>query len=226
MNWSGGKDSALALHKILQANEFEVKYLLTSVNAHWQRISMHGVRRELLKKQAEAVGIELVEILLPEMPSMEIYENELNETLDFLVERGVTHSIFGDIFLRDLREYRERQLQSKNLTAVFPLWQTPTGELIKEFIALDFKAVTVCVDTGVLDESFCGRTIDEKFVADLPDAVDVCGENGEFHSFVYDAPFFKRKVEIEIGETIFREYEARENANWNNRFYYCDLLPK
>lgn len=226
MNWSGGKDSALALYKILDEGAFDVKYLLTSVNSHWQRISMHGVRRELLHLQAEAIGIELIEILLPEMPSMEVYENELNRTLDFLIENGITHSIFGDIFLQDLREYREKQLHSKNLKGVFPLWQIQTPDLINEFIELEFKAVTVCVDAAKLDENFCGRLIDKSFVADLPEGVDVCGENGEFHSFVYEAPFFRQTVEIMLGETVFREYKSEAGANWNNSFYYCDLLPK
>jgi uncharacterized protein (TIGR00290 family) len=226
MNWSGGKDSALALYKILQKGEMDVNFLLTFINSRWQRVSMHGVRRELLKKQAEAIGIELVEVFLPETPSMEVYENELNKTLDFLIENDITHSIFGDIFLQDLREYREKQMQNKNLEAVFPLWKIPTEELIKEFINLDFKAVTVCVDASKLDKNFCGRSIDQKFISDLPATVDVCGENGEFHSFVYDAPFFRKKIEIEIGETAFREYEKAAGANWNNRFYYCDLLAK
>ena len=226
MNWSGGKDSAFALYKILQKGEFDVKFLLTTVNSHWQRISMHGVRRELLKKQAETIGIELIEIFLPESPSMEIYENELNKTLDFLLENEITHSIFGDIFLQDLREYRELQLKKRNLAAVFPLWQIPTAQLINEFIDLNFKAVTVCVDAAKLGQNFCGRLIDKDFIACLPADVDVCGENGEFHSFVYDAPFFRQKIKIEIGEIVFREYQSEAEANWSNRFYYCDLLAK
>lgn len=226
MNWSGGKDSALALHKILEQNEFDVKFLLTSVNRHWQRISMHGVRRELLHRQAAMIGIELIELLLPEMPSMEVYETELNKTLDLLIENGVTHSIFGDIFLADLRAYRETQLSAKNLTAVFPLWEIPTRDLIAEFIALDFKALTVCVDAAKLDESFCGRLIDPDFVAELPAAVDVCGENGEFHSFVFDAPYFKSAIATTVGEIVFREYENAAQAGVGNRFYFCDLLPK
>jgi uncharacterized protein (TIGR00290 family) len=125
-----------------------------------------------------------------------------------------------------LREYREKQLKRKNLTAVFPLWKIPTRDLMDEFIESGFKAVTVCVDAAKLDESFCGRLIDKNFIEDLPETVDVCGENGEFHSFVFDAPFFREKVEIEIGKTVLREYKAEENANWSNRFYYCDLIPK
>jgi uncharacterized protein (TIGR00290 family) len=226
MNWSGGKDSALALHKILEQKEFDVKYLLTSVNKHWQRVSMHGVRRELLKKQSEAIGIELIEIFLPESPSMEIYETEMNKTLGLLQDKGVSHSIFGDIFLQDLREYREKQLNKQHLQAVFPLWQIPTENLIEEFIELGFRAVTVCVDAEKLDRSFCGRLIDQKFVAELPTGIDVCGENGEFHSFVFNAPFFRQPIEIEIGEIVFRDSKSKENVDWSNRFYFCDLLPK
>ncbi len=226
MNWSGGKDSALALYKVLQEGIYDVKFLLTTVNSRWQRISMHGVRRELLHRQAETIGIELIELLLPEMPSMEIYEREMNETLDLMIERGVTHSIFGDIFLQDLREYRERELKKKNLQAVFPLWQKPTPDLIEEFIKLNFKAVTVCVDASKLDEGFCGRMIDKSFIADLPETVDVCGENGEFHSFVFDAPFFHRPIELTTGEIVFRQYQTDNEANISHSFYYCDLLPQ
>lgn len=224
MNWSGGKDSALALYKVLNEEQFEVKFLLTSVNSQWQRISMHGVRRELLHQQAEATGIKLIEILLPEMPSMETYEQELNKTLDHLIEQEVTHSIFGDIFLEDLREYRETQLRKKNLSGVFPLWKIPTRDLIDEILAGNFKAVAVCVDAKKLDKSFCGRIIDESFVNDLPQDVDICGENGEFHTFVYDAPFFKKRVPFEIGETVFRQYRTSEAIN--SEFYFCDLIPK
>lgn len=225
MNWSGGKDSSFALHKILQAGELEVKYLLTTVNEHWQRISMHGVRRTLLKQQAEAIGIELVEVFLPAKPSMEVYESEMNKKLELLVENGTTHSIFGDIFLEDLRDYREKQLKKKNLQPVFPLWKIPTKDLIKDFIKSKFKAITVCVDGTKLDKGFCGRIINQSFVSELPSEVDVCGENGEFHSFVFDAPFFKDPIEIEIGEMVTREYENNDSS-LNKQFYFCDLLPK
>ncbi len=225
MNWSGGKDSALALQEVILTGDLEVKFLLTSVNDHWQRISMHGVRRELLHKQAESIGIELIEILMPEMPSMETYEQELNKTLDYLIEQGVTHSIFGDIFLEDLRNYRETQLKKKNLSGVFPLWKISTRSLIDEFLAGNFKAVVVCVDGKKLDKSFCGRTIDESFVNDLPPDVDICGENGEFHTFVYDTPFFSRPVAFEIGETVFKQYRTCEGGI-SSEFYFCDLIPK
>lgn len=225
MNWSGGKDSALALDRVLLADKFDVEYLVTSVNEHWQRISMHGVRRELLHRQAEAIGIPFVEILLPEMPSMEVYESAMNTVLRPLVAEGVTHSIFGDIFLTDLRIYREEQLKKVGLIGEFPLWQEPTDALLNEFFERGFKAKTVCVDAEKLDESYCGRDIDTKFIGDLPTGVDVCGENGEYHSFVFDAPFFDHPLEIEIGETIYREYPSHEASNQMSGFYYCDILP-
>ena len=179
----------------------------------------------MLKKQAEEIGIELIEVMLPEMPSMEVYEAEMYRALDLLTENGVTHSIFGDIFLQDLREYRETQLKKKDLQAVFPLWMIPTEELIEEFIELNFKAITVCIDASRLGADFCGRIIDRSFVADLPEDVDVCGENGEFHSFVFDAPFFKKTIEIKTAETVLRQYSPVNETNIAHSFYYCDLLP-
>ena len=225
MNWSGGKDSALALQKVIERGEFDVSYLLTSVNSAWQRVSMHGVRRELLKRQAKAIGIDLIEILLPEMPSMEGYEAELNQRLDRLVDDGVTHSIFGDIFLEDLREYREKQLERKGLTGIFPLWKIPTAELIGEFLDLGFKAITVCVDGKKLDRSFCGRLIDRSFINDLPENVDVCGENGEFHTFVFQAPYFSQQIDFTVGEIVYRKYPAAAESAIASEFYFCDLIP-
>lgn len=224
MNWSGGKDSAFALYKILQSDEFDVRFLLTTVNERWQRVSMHGVRRELLKKQAEMIGVELLEVFLPEVASMEIYDEKMSEAMDFLIEQGVTHSIFGDIFLADLRQYREERLAQKGLKGVFPLWNAPTKSLIEEFLQAGFKAITVCVDASKLDRKFCGRIVDLDFVEELPLGVDPCGENGEFHTFVFEAPYFKSPIRIEKGETVYREYSSDENAVWSNKFYYCDLL--
>lgn len=219
MNWSGGKDSAMALHRAL--SQFEICYLLTTINERWQRISMHGIRRELLLKQAESIGIELVEVFLPEIASMEIYEQKMEEALNFLIERGVSHAVFGDIFLEDLKKYREDQLGKKNLKAVFPIWGRQTTSLIREFIDLGFKAIVVCVDASKLDKSFCGRFIDESFIRDLPEGVDACGENGEFHTFVFDAPFFKKPVQFRIGDIVYREYA---DSRWANKFYFCDLV--
>jgi len=237
-NWSGGKDSALCLHKVSALEGYGVSCLLTSVNEHYQRISMHGVRIELLEKQAAAIGIPLVKMLMPEMPDMKTYESIMAATLTRLKNEGAQACIFGDIFLEDLRQYRENKLAEMGLKAVFPLWKIPTNQLIREFIDLGFKAVVVCVDDHTLDQSFVGRVIDDSFLNDLPGTVDPCGENGEFHSFVYDGPLFKKPVEFERGEIVYRKYapnrsddDAEYDCNssdsdpFDHGFWYCDLLP-
>src|ERR1700757_909759 len=163
-NWSGGKDSALCLYKVLQMKQYEIISLLTSVNEQHQRISMHGVRVELLHKQAESIGLPLLKIQIPEMPTMEDYDNIMARTLKELKNKGTEVSIFGDIFLEDLRAYRESKLKEVNLKGIFPLWKTPTKELIKEFLDLGFKTITTCVNDKYLDKSFVGRIIDEDFL--------------------------------------------------------------
>ncbi len=223
MNWSGGKDSALALNKVVSDGSFDVRCLLTTVNSKWQRVSMHGLRRELLRQQARATGIELIEVMLPDSPSMREYEEELNKVLDRLRAEGITHSIFGDIFLADLREYREKQLEKKDITGVFPLWNTPTNEVMDEFLSSGFGAITICTDASKLDKSFCGRELNAAFIRDLPGHVDVCGENGEFHTFVHTAPFFSKNIEFTIADTILRELPGPDQTT-PGRFYYCDIL--
>ena len=237
-NWSSGKDSALALYKILQNPDFKIEYLLTSVNQQFQRISMHGVRVELLEKQAKSIGIPLEIMQIPEMPSMEVYENVMQQTLEKLKEKGITHSVFGDIFLEDLRQYREDKLTTIGFEAVFPIWKIPTKDLIQEFIALGFKTIVVCVNERYLDQSFVGRIIDQQFIDDLPENVDVCGENGEFHTFCFDGPIFQKPIEFETGEIVYRKYEKpkQESSNtacdsddstaYDYGFWYCDLIPK
>ncbi|MEL1240310.1 Dph6-related ATP pyrophosphatase [Flavobacterium flavipallidum] len=237
-NWSSGKDSALALYKIRQNPEFTIDCLLTSVNQQYQRISMHGVRKELLEQQAQSIGIPLEIMQIPEMPSMEVYENVMQQTLDKLKEKGITHSVFGDIFLEDLRQYREDKLATIGFEAVFPIWKIPTKNLIQEFIALGFKTIVVCVNERYLDQSFVGRIIDQQFIDDLPENVDVCGENGEFHTFCFDGPIYKNPIEFEIGETVYRKYEkpkqdssntacdTNDSTAYDYGFWYCDLLPK
>ena len=238
-NWSSGKDSALALYKILQGEEFEIHCLLTSVNQQFQRISMHGVRVELLEQQANRIGLPLEIMQIPEMPTMEAYEAVMQTTLSKIKEQGVTHSIFGDIFLEDLRKYREDRLAEIGFEGVFPLWKVPTQDLIQEFIALGFKTIVVCVNERFLDKSFVGRVIDQAFINDLPENVDVCGENGEFHTFTFDGPIFSKPIDFEIGETVYRKYEKPENKEETNTacdtsasdafdfgFWYCDLLNK
>jgi uncharacterized protein (TIGR00290 family) len=238
-NWSSGKDSALALYKILQNDEYEICCLLTSVNQQFQRISMHGVRIELLEQQAKSIGLPLEIMQIPEMPTMEAYENVMQMTLSKLKEQGVTHSIFGDIFLEDLRKYREDKLTDIGFKGVFPLWKKPTSDLIQEFIELNFKTIVVCVNERFLDKSFVGRIIDQDFINDLPENIDVCGENGEFHTFTFDGPIFSKPINFEIGEIVYRKYEQPKEKDTSNTacdtatsdvfdygFWYCDLIPK
>jgi len=213
--WSGGKDSAMALHEVLANRQYQVVALLTTVTEDYDRISMHGVRRILLEQQAKSLGIPLEIVLISRQASNEEYETQMSQTLTKYKELGVASVVFGDIFLEDLREYREKNLARLEMKGVFPIWKRDTSELMRAFIVLDFKAVTVCVDTHMLDRRFAGRTIDRQFMYAFPKTADLCGENGEYHSFVYDGPIFKRSVSYTLGERVLRE----------NRFYYCDLIP-
>ena len=237
-NWSGGKDSALALYKVLQSGQYDVQELLTTVSEPYQRISMHGVRVALLEQQAASLGLPCRKLVLPEMPTMEAYEQLMTATLQDLQRQGATASIFGDIFLEDLRRYREAQLARLNLAAVFPLWGVPTAELIREFIGLGFKTITTCVNEKYLDQRFVGRVIDEEFLRDLPANVDPCGENGEFHTFVFDGPLFKQPIAFEKGEVVYRKYtpapktddsgydcaDSSDPSPFDTGFWYCDLV--
>jgi len=238
-NWSGGKDSALALYKVQQSGQYDVQTLLTTVSEPHRRISMHGVRVALLEQQAASLGLPCHQLLLPETPTMAAYEQRLTAALQQLKSHGATASIFGDIFLEDLRRYREAQLARLELQAVFPLWGVPTGELVREFLALGFKTITTCVNEKYLDRSFAGRVIDEDFLRDLPPHVDPCGENGEFHTFVFDGPLFNTPIAFEKGEIVHRTYTPapKTNANadandcaagpepepFDTGFWYCDL---
>jgi len=235
-NWSSGKDSALALYKTLQNPGIEIVSLLTSVNKQFNRISMHGVRTELLEQQAQSIGLPLYKMEIPEMPTMEVYEEVMRETLKHFTDKGVTHSVFGDIFLEDLRKYREDKLAEMQLEGLFPLWKTNTKELIREFLDLGFKTIVTCVNERNLDKSFVGRIIDEQFLADLPEDVDVCGENGEFHTFTFDGPIFAEPINFKVGEIVYRKYEKpKTDASstacdtddaFDYGFWYCDLIPK
>lgn len=229
-NWSSGKDSALALYKTLKENKFEVTSLLTSINKEFQRISMHGVHVSLLEKQAESLGLPLIKMELPKEPSMEEYRNIMSKTMSEIRQNGVTHSIFGDIFLEDLKKYREDQLQSIGMKGVFPLWKIDTQNLIKEFLDLGFKTIVTCVNETYLDKSFAGRIIDEDFLKDLPKNVDPCGENGEFHTFCFDGSIFKNPIEFEIGEIVKKTYPKPKTDNDNEEgeyvFWFCDLILK
>ncbi|WP_315820057.1 diphthine--ammonia ligase [Paraflavitalea speifideaquila] len=233
MNWSGGKDSSLCLHRILQDERYSIDCLLTSVNAAHNRVSMHGVRRELLHAQAKAIGLPLYTIELPEQPGMQEYEQAMMVQVEALKKEGYTQAVFGDIFLEDLKTYREQKLATTNIQCVFPLWKISTQELMDEFLSLGFKAIIVCVNEKFLDKSFCGRLIDDSFVRDLPSHVDVCGENGEYHSFVFDGPVFDQPIAYTKGEIVYRRYEAPQTTDNSCNpmdqpslygFYFCDLL--
>lgn len=234
-NWSSGKDSALALHYLLQDKNYSVEHLITTINTSYNRVSMHGLRKDLLLQQVNSLGISHSIIGLPEEPSMEEYEKVMKENIRFLQQNNFECAAFGDIFLEDIKKYREEQLAPFNIKTVFPLWKKDTRQLMDEFIKSGFKAIVVCIDAGLLDISFAGRMIDEDFIKDLPPNVDICGENGEFHTFCFDGPIFKNPVAFTIGENIYREYKAPKkdednsvlSSDTNNYgFWFCDLLPK
>jgi uncharacterized protein (TIGR00290 family) len=216
MSWSGGKDSALALYDVLKGGTCRVAALLTTVTEDYDRISMHGVRRSLLEQQAASLGISLEKVLIPKDASNEEYEANLAKALAKYSDAGVQSVVFGDIFLEDLRKYREEKLASVGMKAVFPLWKRNTAELVRALGALGFKAITTCVDTTALRKESVGRVIDEGFLAELPSFVDPCGENGEYHSFVFDGPIFSGPVRFSVGKKVLRD----------ERFYFCDLVPK
>lgn len=236
LNWSSGKDAALSLYYANKQGKFKVEKLLTTLNIDVDRVTMHGVRKKLLLEQAEKLGLSIMISELSSDTSMEDYNAKMREATDSLKNEGFTHSVFGDIFLEDLKKYREEQLNLAGLKAVFPLWKKGTKELISEFIDLGFKAIIVCTNSKYLEDSFCGRIIDHDFVAELPDNVDPCGENGEFHTFVFDGPIFNSAVEFEIGEKISRSYKPSEKeddncfqddtAAWDTEFCFCDVIPK
>ncbi len=232
-NWSGGKDSALALYHCLQNPDIEIKYLVTTVNDALNRISMHGVREELLVLQAERIGIPLYEIRLPEMPGMAEYDDAMRTHMEKLKLEGVTHAIFGDIFLEDLKKYRDERLAEVGMTGIYPLWKRDSHELIDEFLSLGFGTVIACTQARLKD--FVGQEITHDLIQSLPADVDVCGENGEFHTFVFKAPIFSSPIDYKTGEKVFKEYTAPKNTNDTcflsdpvkgvSGFWYCDLLP-
>jgi uncharacterized protein (TIGR00290 family) len=212
--WSGGKDSAMALDSLRQNPDFEVAALLTTVTEGFERISMHGVRRELLRLQADSIGLPLAEVRIPPRCPNSLYESRMAEAFLRFRERGVRHIAFGDIFLGDLREYREKVLAQLEMLALFPLWDIDTSQLAERFISDGFRALTVSIDPEKLDDSFAGRQLDASFFRDLPGGVDPCGENGEFHTFVFDGPIFRSPVRVRRGQIVERD-----------SFVFCDLIP-
>src|ERR1700688_2957648 len=213
--WSGGKDSAMALHALRAARDCRITALLTTITEEYDRISMHGVRRALLERQAESLGLPLLAVLIPPQCINATYEERMKEALAQHLARGVRRVAFGDIFLEDLRVYREKNLAQIGMQAMFPIWKRHTRELAREFVSMGFRAIAVCVDPRVLDASFAGRELDASFFADLPLGVDPCGENGEFHTFVFDGPIFKSPIAVQVGEKVIRD-----------GFCFCDLLQE
>jgi uncharacterized protein (TIGR00290 family) len=214
MSWSGGKDSCLALYEIQKAQSHRVAALLTTVTRDYDRISMHGVRRVLLERQATSLRLPLHQVLISKDATNEEYEERMGEAFSVYRGKGIDSIIFGDLFLEDIRAYREQFLARHSMRGLFPVWKRDTSRFIKEFLELGFKAVVTCVNSDVLDRSFAGRVIDNSFLSSLPADVDPCGENGEFHSFVFDGPIFAEAVRFSMGETVSR-----------SSFWFRDLLP-
>ncbi|HJQ30856.1 MAG TPA: diphthine--ammonia ligase [Pyrinomonadaceae bacterium] len=214
MSWSGGKDSCLALRELRQSPDYRVAALLTTVTRDYDRVQMHGVRRVLLERQAAALGLPLHEVFINKGATNEEYEAKMAEAFSPYRERGIERVAFGDLFLEEIRDYREQFLARHRMRGLYPVWGRDTTELVREFIGLGFKAVVTCVDGKVLDSSFAGMMINEDFLSALPAHVDPCGENGEFHTFVFDGPIFKEAVRLSVGEKVARD-----------SFWFCDLVP-
>ena len=214
MSWSSGKDSALALHEVRSAGEVEVAGLLTTVNAVAGRVAMHGVRRVLLEAQAAALGLPLHVVELPWPCPNPVYEQLMSAAMDAARQRDVSRVIFGDLFLEDIRAYREASLAGTGMTPVFPLWHRPTAEVARQILASGIRAVITCVDPTQAPKAIAGRRYDQALLLTLSEGVDLCGENGEFHTFVTDGPEFARPLDVTIGKTVERD-----------GFVFTDLLP-
>ena len=214
LSWSGGKDSALALHALLRDRTVDVAALVTTVTSEYDRVSMHGVRTALLEEQATVLGLPLHVVRIPPGATNAQYERAMRGALQTLRERGMAAMAFGDLFLADVREYRERLVSDTGVEALFPIWGRSTGPLARRFVRDGFRAVLVCVDPRQIDVSHCGAEFDEVLLEALPATADPCGENGEFHTFVYDGPMFDRPIRARRGEVVEK-----------SGFVFCDLLP-
>ncbi|ALC91369.1 hypothetical protein AM500_17365 [Bacillus sp. FJAT-18017] len=213
ISWSGGKDSCFALYKVLQSGNYIVDSLFTTIVEEDHRISSHGVKESLLEKQADSLGLPLRKMYVPRECPNHVYQEKMASMLESLKKDGVTSVVFGDIFLEDIKEYREHTVNKHGLKGVFPLWNEDTEEIIKEFISLGFQTITTCIDSEKLGSEFLGRLLDWDFLKALPPTADPCGENGEFHTFCFAGPIFKTNVEFTIGSKLE-----------NGRFHYCDLI--
>lgn len=226
LNWSSGKDAALAYHLLLQDARYTVKQLLTTVNADSERIVMHGIKEELLDMQADAMQLPLKKVYLPASPQDDLYKKAMEEALMKFHEEGITVAAFGDIFLEDLKLYREQQLAQAGFTGLFPLWKKDTRELVQVVEQSGIEAMIVCVNEKFLGKEFLGRKIDASFLNDLPANVDPCGEHGEFHSFVYNAPYFKHAIPVKKGAVVYKNYMKADGDKdkWDMGFYFLDVV--
>lgn len=215
ISWSGGKDCMMALYEVIKRKDIQVACLLTTITEGFERVTMHGVRKELIKTQAQAIGYELEEVYIPPYASNKIYEERMEKAIKKLMEKGIKTHVFGDIFLEDVRKYREKNLEKLGIEGIWPIWGIDTRILARKFIELGFKAIVCCIDSKSLGKEFVGKDFNEDFLNMLPSDVDPCGERGEFHTFVYDGPLFKYRVNFKLGDIVLRE----------NRFYYIDLIP-
>lgn len=213
-SWSGGKDSSISLYRLLKSNLFKPSYLLTTATIDFQRVSMHGIRLELLYKQAESLGLPVQVVYLSKNSSNEEYERKMREALLKFKLEGIKKVSFGDIFLEDIRKYREQKLSELDMEGIFPIWGEDTRKLSNQIIDLGFKAIVCTVDSRKLDKSFAGKDYDNALLESIPGGVDPCGEYGEFHTFVYDGPIFRKRINFKVGETVLRD-----------GFYFVDLIP-
>lgn len=227
--WSGGKDSSYALCKVQQENQYEIKYLLSTINGNNKRLSMHGIREELIEAQANSIGIPLLKVYVYEASNDE-YEQQMQKTLLKVKSEGINTVLFGDIFLEDLREYRENKMKELDMQCEFPLWKMDTAHIIKDFVKKGFKTYLCCVNDGYLDESWVGKLIDGDFIKELPATVDPCGENGEFHTFCFEGPVFQKKISVETGEKIYKPLNIPVSTHpghikdaGTKGFWYCDI---
>ncbi len=224
LNWSSGKDAALAYHKLSNQSGYKVTQLLTTLSQEYERVFMHGTREQLLDLQADRMKLPLKKVKLPASPDDNLYKDAMRTAMQQFASEDITAAAFGDIFLEDLKTYREQQLAQINMQAVFPLWNMDTRSLVAEVEQVGIKAIIVCVSDNHLGKELLGREINADLLQDLPAGVDPCGENGEYHSFVYDAPFFHSPIAVKTGEIVHKQYlSANGDSAWDTGFYFLDL---
>lgn len=222
LNWSSGKDAAFALYRATQSGLWDVQTLFSVVKKGCSKLAMHEISVELLKKQAEAIGIPLTILHLDVSDPTAAYKAAMQRQMEQFKAQGISASLFGDLYLEELRKNRQRNCNTAGIKAVFPLWNLPGKAMMEEFLRLGFKAIVTCIDHAALDDSFVGRIIDAEFLQDLPSNVDICGENGEYHSFVFDGPIFKHPVQVRVRRKYWQDYPNPEGCAVS-RYWYVEL---